>query len=211
MEARVAGEPVNAPDEEVMACSDGSAVAAKGGDATSGRTIGWPLRAVLFLLLSGVSCMSWQYLQSRPTDTAKGLLSWRDHSVITEGRSLYQQNCTSCHGPAKGRPLAWNGPAGLPKAPPQDASGHTWQHPDFALFQLVRDGVAAGNCAPLAPDSMPKFGAILSDDAILAVLSYIKSTWPADIRKYQSDVNTMYQPYNVAIGKLIRADSPSQK
>lgn len=211
MEAPAADEPANAAGALKSIHGDGAAVAAEEDGIASGRTIGWPLRTFLFLLLTAVAFMSWQYLQLRPADTSKGLLSWRDHSVVAEGMSLYQQNCTTCHGPAEGRPLAWNVPAGLPDAPPQDASGHTWQHPDFALFQLVRDGVAAGNCAPLAPDSMPKFGAILSDDAILAVLSYIKSTWPADIRKYQSDVNTMYQPYNLAIGKLIGDDRISQK
>jgi mono/diheme cytochrome c family protein len=72
-------------------------------------------------------------------------------------------------------------------APPHDATGHTWHHPDQVLFDLTKFGVQ-----PIAgPDyrsAMPAFGDKLSDDEILAILSYIKSTWPPEIRRRQDAI-----------------------
>jgi mono/diheme cytochrome c family protein len=36
---------------------------------------------------------------------------------------------------------------------------------------------------------MPAFDGVLSDDQIAAVLAYIKSTWPPDIRERQAHIN----------------------
>jgi mono/diheme cytochrome c family protein len=36
---------------------------------------------------------------------------------------------------------------------------------------------------------MPGFGGALSDDEIRAVLDYIKSTWPDEIRRVQAEAN----------------------
>ena len=70
-------------------------------------------------------------------------------------------------------------------APPHDATGHTWHHSDEQLFRLTRDGPGA-----IAGDdyrtTMPAYAGILSDREIWAVLAYIKSRWPEDIRRVQS-------------------------
>lgn len=87
--------------------------------------------------------------------------------------------------------------------PRHDARGHTWQHPDFALFQLIRDGVTVANCAPLHLKKMPRFRGVLSDADVVAVLSYIKSTWPPNILESNNTTNRMYGPYNDAVAKLI--------
>ena len=34
-------------------------------------------------------------------------------------------------------------PSGRVPAPPHDASGHTWHHPDGVLFRIVKEGTAA--------------------------------------------------------------------
>jgi mono/diheme cytochrome c family protein len=76
-------------------------------------------------------------------------------------------------------------PNGRLPAPPHDASGHTWHHPDKVLFEITRDGIAAH--APKGYESdMPAFGPKLSDIEIWAVLAYIKSRWPAEIRERQA-------------------------
>jgi mono/diheme cytochrome c family protein len=36
---------------------------------------------------------------------------------------------------------------------------------------------------------MPGFGGALADDEILAVIAYIKSTWPDEIRRAQDDAD----------------------
>jgi hypothetical protein len=57
-------------------------------------------------------------------------------------------------------------------APPHDASGHTWHHPDDVLFEITRKGISA--FAPPGYESdMPAFGD-LGDAEIWAVLAFIR-------------------------------------
>lgn len=154
-----------------------------------------------FLCLVGV--VAWA-LYSVSAEEENGFLKWRDPAVTAAGRTLYAANCAGCHGMLDGSaaPTTVSG-----KAPPlHDETGHTWQHPDYALFRLVRDGIAVANCVPVDPELMPKFKGIVSDAELVAILSYIKSTWPDAVRKDHDQVNMMYGPYNRAIHDLIGAD-----
>ena len=38
---------------------------------------------------------------------------------------------------------------------------------------------------------MPTYEGVLSDDDIIAVLSFIKSTWPADVRDRHDEMNRL--------------------
>ena len=71
-------------------------------------------------------------------------------------------------------------------APPHDASGHTWHHADRPLFTITKLGVGA--VVPDYESDMPAFEGILSDDEIVAVLAWIKSTWPERERGFQAEV-----------------------
>jgi len=74
-------------------------------------------------------------------------------------------------------------------APPHDESGHTWHHPDAVLFGITKHGLIPGKYAPPSYRSdMPAFGGTLSDEDIWAVLAYIKSSWPQEIRKAQREL-----------------------
>ena len=84
------------------------------------------------------------------------------------------------------------GPNGRMPAPPHDETGHTWHHGDEQLFRITRDGVAAVVGGNYESD-MPGFGEILTDDEILSVLDYIKSTWPERERAYQAQVSAQDQ------------------
>jgi mono/diheme cytochrome c family protein len=109
---------------------------------------------------------------------------------LRRGEELYQQHCASCHGAAlEGQPN-WTDrlPTGRMPAPPHDASGHTWHHPDGVLLRVVRDGVAKVVGQGYESD-MPAFGGVLGDDDILTVLDYIKSTWPERERTYQAEAS----------------------
>ncbi|MBS3651868.1 cytochrome c [Pseudaminobacter sp. 19-2017] len=111
-------------------------------------------------------------------------------AAIAQGRQLYGANCASCHGaslegqPDWKRPL----PSGRMPAPPHDASGHTWHHPDGVLFRITKQGPAAvvGNGYE---SDMPEFGSKLADEEIRAVLAFIKSTWPERERAYQAEMS----------------------
>lgn len=119
---------------------------------------------------------------------AGGLLLWPSVPEA-DGRALYLDNCASCHGAAlEGQP-DWRrpGPSGRLPAPPHDASGHTWHHPDRVLREIVRRGSAAVVGQGYESD-MPGFEGILTDSEIDAILDYIKSTWPDRERSFQSRV-----------------------
>lgn len=113
--------------------------------------------------------------------------------VIEQGRQIYADQCASCHGAQlEGQP-DWKTPlpSGRLPAPPHDAGGHTWHHPDDILFRIVREGTAAIVGGGYESD-MPGFADLLSDAEIRAVLAYIKSTWPERERTYQEN---MSQPH----------------
>ncbi|MCD6671800.1 MAG: cytochrome c [Burkholderiaceae bacterium] len=107
-----------------------------------------------------------------------------DAAVLGQGRKLYDRYCASCHGAnLEGQP-DWTKrlPSGRMPAPPHDATGHTWHHASDVLFGIVKGGVE--KYAPAGYESdMPAFGGTLSDPEIRAVLSYIRSTWPEDVKR----------------------------
>ncbi|MCF6103950.1 c-type cytochrome [Mesorhizobium muleiense] len=115
-------------------------------------------------------------------------------AAVARGRQLYSANCASCHGASlEGQP-DWKRqlPSGRMPAPPHDASGHTWHHPDGVLFRITKKGPAAVVGNGYASD-MPGFEDILSDEEIRAVLAFIKSTWPERERAYQSEMSRREQ------------------
>ena len=106
------------------------------------------------------------------------------------GEKRYAQHCASCHGAnLEGQP-DWRKrlPNGRFPAPPHDASGHTWHHPDEVLFGITKHGLVP----PYAPagyeSDMPAFGGKLSDQEIRAVLAYIESRWPPEVRKRRAEM-----------------------
>jgi mono/diheme cytochrome c family protein len=114
-----------------------------------------------------------------------------DAQQVARGKPVYDRHCASCHGARlEGQPN-WQEklPTGRMPAPPHDASGHTWHHPDSMLFGMTKLGLIPGKYAPPKYESdMPAFGGALSDDEIWAVLAYIKSSWPREIRKAQYEM-----------------------
>lgn len=113
-----------------------------------------------------------------------------DPALVALGADVYAEHCASCHGAELEGESDWQRflpDGGLP-APPHDASGHTWHHPDVLLFGITKFGGQA-----LAPagfkSNMPAFGERLDDREIWAVLAFIKSRWPAEIRAAQQERN----------------------
>lgn len=110
-------------------------------------------------------------------------------AAISRGRALYAVHCASCHGAnLEGQPN-WRQPLpnGRMPAPPHDATGHTWHHPDDVLFLITKEG-GQSVAPPGYVSGMPGFGGQLSDTQIWDVLGYIKSTWPPEIQAAQRQV-----------------------
>jgi mono/diheme cytochrome c family protein len=117
-------------------------------------------------------------------EEADVMLQADDPQTLMHGSGLYSVNCASCHGAnLEGQP-DWRsrGSNGRLPAPPHDKTGHTWHHDSDTLFRLTKYGVAKLIDAPSYETDMPIYDGILTDDEILAILSYIKSTWPLEIR-----------------------------
>lgn len=114
-----------------------------------------------------------------------------DEGRITLGKTVYAANCAACHGAnlegqANWRERLANGR--LP-APPHDKTGHTWHHPDRLLIDMVKNGLVPGRTAPPGYESdMPAYAGILTDEEIVAVIAYIKSTWPPKVLQAQKEV-----------------------
>ena len=114
-----------------------------------------------------------------------------DQGRITLGKTVYAANCAACHGAnlqgqANWRERLANGR--LP-APPHDKTGHTWHHPDRLLIDMVKNGLVPGRTAPPGYESdMPAYAGILSDEEIVAVIAYIKSSWPPNVLQAQKEV-----------------------
>jgi len=114
-----------------------------------------------------------------------------DQQIVRLGKELYATNCASCHGKnLEGEPN-WQTPKAdltMP-APPHNKRGHTWHHNDKLLFDLTKFGLAKYLNQPNYKTSMPAYDGVLTDDEIIAVLSYIKSTWPEEVRNRHDKLN----------------------
>ena len=123
-------------------------------------------------------------------EDAAGLFPYRDEGRVTEGAALYAENCASCHGAELEGEVNWRErkPDGSFRAPPHDASGHTWHHPDRQLFAITKHGTELVSGGAVQSD-MTGFGIVLSDDQILSVLAFIKAQWPEEIIARHNEMN----------------------
>ncbi len=145
-----------------------------------GRTL--ILGLALTGLLAGAGYLAYERLRG-PAATVP------DSARLALGGALYGAHCAACHGAELEGEPNWRRrkPDGLLPAPPHDETGHTWHHPDGQLFEITKRGTAAlvGSDYQTA---MGPFGEVLSDDEIRAVLAYIKSRWPENIRARQAGI-----------------------
>ena len=86
---------------------------------------------------------------------------------MTAGAQLYAIHCASCHGALDALPVD-------PRVPTHGRAGHTWQHPDGAVIQMIMRG------SPITSDMrrpMPPTRGTLSPEEVAAILTYIESSW----------------------------------
>lgn len=144
----------------------------------------WILAGVAFVAIAGVALYFANAQRSVARESAE--LDQR----IALGKTVYDASCASCHGAKlEGQP-DWRNrrPDGRLPAPPHDASGHTWHHPDAQLLAIIRLGTAAVVGDGYESD-MPGFADVLTDAESVAVLDYIKSTWPQREAEYQRQLS----------------------
>jgi len=111
-------------------------------------------------------------------------------NLVEYGSQVYNAQCAECHGADLRGQANWKTPNSMGVRPPSplDASGLAWQRSDQELFIYTHGGgqvhMSDGDIS-----GMPGFGDVLNNHDIWAVLSYVKSSWPEDMRKYQAEKN----------------------
>ena len=150
------------------------------------------LRHVLLLgiaIVSGGAVMLSLSSATKKAEKSVSLLP-KNHSVTNSGKLVYAENCASCHGMALEGQANWRqrDPDGYLPAPPHDKTGHTWHHSDSYLFLMTKYGIEK-MIGRKYPNNMPAYKDKLTDEEIIAALSYIKSTWPGRIQRQHDQVN----------------------
>lgn len=113
-----------------------------------------------------------------------------DRRIVERGREVYETSCAQCHGANLEGQANWRqrGADGLLPAPPHDETGHTWHHADQVLFDLTKYGMQRF-AGPDYRSAMPAYVGVLSDDDIIAAMSFIKSRWPEPVRRQHDAIN----------------------
>lgn len=146
--------------------------------------------AVVVAAVAAAGIFWWVAVDPNPADP-------KDAKLVALGQRVYAAECAACHGVGlEGQPN-WQtrDASGRLPAPPHDASGHTWHHPDQVLFEITKHGVQRF-APPGYLSDMPNYEDTLSDREIWAVIAYIKSAWSAEIRARQAEMDKRYRATN---------------
>ena len=145
----------------------------------------------------GILSITIYFHQSSSPQQVISMLKPANKSVVESGQSIYVQNCASCHGVNLEGQANWRSPLanGTMPAPPHDETGHTWHHSDNYLFMMTKYGIEK-TIGRSYPNNMPAYEDQLSDQDIIAVLSYIKSQWSESIQRQHDQINARASEYN---------------
>ena len=93
----------------------------------------------IFLFFFGIII----YMPKDKNAQAAYILNPNNRDIVELGKSVYVQNCASCHGVKLEGQKDWMSrlPDGLMPAPPHDETGHTWHHSDKYLFMITKYGL----------------------------------------------------------------------
>lgn len=141
-------------------------------------------------VIFAVVIAAWWWTQSSGSGEAALRIDPDDAELVSLGQRIYAQECASCHGAGLEGQANWRNRKadGRMPAPPHDATGHTWHHDDATLFTVTKYGPQA-IAGPDYRSDMPAYEGALSDRDIRAVLAFIKSTWPDEVRTRQAQIS----------------------
>ncbi len=116
-------------------------------------------------------------------------------AVVKAGRAVYHRVCASCHGARGEGASAWQQPdrQGELPAPPHDSKGHTWKHSDAVLYRIVQQGWR-DEFNKTERLTMPAYEGQLSRKETIAVITYLKTLWTPEQRRFQRE-ESRRQPF----------------
>ena len=154
------------------------------------RSGGLSLTLVGGFVLAALIISFWFLSAQSDQDKSIVVLQPSNASIVALGKNVYLANCASCHGKALEGQANWRNPdnEGYMPAPPHNEEGHTWHHSDNYLFLITKYGIES-IIGQKYPNNMPAYDGQLSDKEIVAVLSYIKSTWSERIQRFHDQIN----------------------
>ncbi len=102
---------------------------------------------------------------------------WYSHAQVLQGKSLYEQNCASCHLANASGTVDWKqrNAAGALPPPPLDGTAHAWHHSLTLLDEIIREGGAPWQ------GTMPAFKEQLNAEQRRSVIAYLQSLWSEQI------------------------------
>lgn len=101
---------------------------------------------------------------------AAGPASAQPRGDAKNGRDLYLEKCTLCHG-SQGEGWDWTKKVAKPPVPVPDLAKVAPQHSDQFLFEVVKEGGEAVGKTRF----MPPFGFQLSDQEVWDLVAYMRS------------------------------------
>lgn len=152
-----------------------------------GRRV-WLIVSAALAASAVVAVQTYEFMTDSSGST---LLRPDDLQLVSAGSALYSEHCAACHGSRLEGEEDWQSKdaEGFLPAPPHDETGHTWHHPDDVLFEITKVGIEEAANLPGYRTRMPAYADVLSDEEIVAVLSYIKSQWPPEVRARHDQLN----------------------
>ena len=139
------------------------------------------LGGICFMLLVLTACQnetsSAPTMQMPVAAAPATVVRGQDPEQIAQGKALFHQYCSVCHGENAAGTPDWREPGsdGRFPPPPLDGTAHAWHHPTAQLHNTIKNG------GPVGQSNMPGFGQQLDDQKIDAVIAYIKSLWSDEI------------------------------
>lgn len=149
----------------------------------------WYVVAVVSVAVLATSCAT----EATPTSSSSVIFSYLqgeapptppvDQTLADEGAALYGKLCASCHGADLSGEPDWmqRNDDGSWRAPPHDASGHTWHHSDALLLDVIGNGGVEGS-------TMPAYADVLTDTEMSAIIEFFRSSWGQRERDFQWQV-----------------------
>jgi mono/diheme cytochrome c family protein len=149
-------------------------------------------RQVLPLALAGLLLLAaagWTAARIS-SDRASLFADANDAAMTTRGAHTYWRQCRGCHGSyLQGQPFWQLVDANYGRrAPALDETGRAWRRSDEDLFHIIKFGRYAERPQTLG-SQMPAFQGWLDDQDTLAVLAYVKASWPLGLRSLQAQRN----------------------